>query len=232
MGDSAAPTLTVDVELSGLVPGSTHAVQILPGACGSPAPTSGIILSQIFNPPEFTLNNVTAGPDGRGSISTVLTAPSNVSGPGQFRIPSAGWYVNVSAGPNADGGATSVACGNVRFHSAAVMRDVPSNLRIRVGDTVEWNNDSSNEVHGVTFLAGQPLPVLPEWYAGTPTGDQTDFDGSTFADSAALYGADSGRNHSFTLTFTKPGTFSYVDAGDFVLGMTGTVTVRPAGGSH
>jgi plastocyanin len=39
--------------------------------------------------------------------------------------------------------------------------------------------------------------------------------------------ADSGRTTSLTLTFTKAGTFPYVDVGDFFMGMQGSVTVTP-----
>jgi len=39
--------------------------------------------------------------------------------------------------------------------------------------------------------------------------------------------ADAGRGHSLTLTFTRAGTFPYVDVGDFVLGMQGNVIVEP-----
>ena len=133
----------------------------------------GIIFSQIFVPPAFTLNNVTAGPDGTATSTTAITAPRNFNGPGQLRIPSSGWFINVAAGRTADNGATSVACGNVVFHNAAVMRYFPRNVHIHVGDTVVWTNNTSNEIHAVTFLAGKPLPKLPGWYTSSPTGNGT-----------------------------------------------------------
>jgi len=105
------------------------------------------------------------------------------------------------------------------------MRYLPPTIHVRVGDTVVWANDTTNEVHGVTFLAGQALPQIPEWYLTGPSGNPTSYDGSTFLNSSALYGADAGRNHSFAVTFTKAGTFPYVDVGDSVLGMQGTVIV-------
>ena len=60
-----------------------------------------------------------------------------------------------------------------------------------------------------------------------PTGNTTTYDGSTFFNSGQLYPADAGRGHSLTLTFTRAGTFPYVDVGDFVLGMQGNVIVEP-----
>jgi plastocyanin len=227
VGTSPNPAIAIKIKLSGLTPGSVHAVQILPGVCGAPAPTTGVLFSQIFVPPAFTLNNVTAAPNGKATSTTVITAPPLLSGPGQLRIPSAGWFINVAAGATADNGTTSVACGDIVFHNAAVMRYFPQNVRIRVGDTVIWADDTINEPHGVTFLAGQPLPQIPEWYISSPTGSGGSYDGSAFFNSGLLYPAAPGRPHSLALTFTKAGTFPYVDVGDFVLGMQGGVIVTP-----
>jgi plastocyanin len=227
IGTSPTPSIAVTVKLSGLAPGSVHAVQILPGVCGAPAPTTGMFFSQIFVPPAFTLHNVTAGPDGTATSTTVITVSPVLSGPGQLAIPSSGWFINVAAGPAADNGATSVACGNVVYHSAAVMRYFPQDIRIHVGDTVVWTNDTSNEPHAVTFLAGQPLPQLPEWFLSSPTGNGISYNGSTYFNSGELYRAAPGRPHSLTLTFTKPGSFPYVDVADFFMEMHGSVIVTP-----
>ena len=225
-GASPNPAITVRIRLSGLAPGSVHAVQILPGVCGAPAATTGLIFNQLFAPPAFTLSHVTARPDGKARSTTVLTAPPNFNGPGQLRIPSSGWFVNVAAGPAPDNAATSEACGNIVSRTATVMRYFPRHLHIRVGDTVVWANDTS-EVHGVTFLAGQPLPSIPDWYFSSPTGNEVPYDGSTYFNSGLLYAADAGRDHTLTLTFTKAGTFPYLDVADSVLGMQGNVTVTP-----
>ena len=227
IGTSPDPSIAVTVKLSGLAPGSVHAVQILLGVCGAPAPTTGIELSREFVSPTFTLNNVTAGPDGTATSTTVITQPPVLGGPGQLAIPSSGWFINVAAGLTADDGATSAACGNVVFHSAAVMRYLPQSLHIHVGDTVVWTNDTSNEPHAVTFLAGQPLPQLPDWYFSSPTGNGISYDGSSYFNSGLLYRADTGLPHSLTLTFTRPGTFPYVDVGDFFMEMQGSLIVTP-----
>ncbi|HEX6555615.1 MAG TPA: hypothetical protein VF026_22830 [Ktedonobacteraceae bacterium] len=220
VGSSPTPAIAVKIALSGLQPGSVHAVQILLGVCGAPAPTSSLFST-------FTLNTVTGGPDGRGTSTTILTQPPNGNGPAQLRIPSAGWYINVAAGSTPDNGSTSEACGNVVFHNAAVLSYLPRNVHVRVGDTVEWANDTINEIHGVTFLAGQALPLIPDWYFNGPSGNPTSYDGSSFLNSGPLYAADAGRNHSFAATFTKAGTFSYVDVQNAFLGMRGSVIVTP-----
>jgi plastocyanin len=227
-GTSSNPSITVTVRLSGLAPGSVHAVQILPGACGALAPETGFLISALFNPPAFTLNNVTAGPDGTATSTTVITVPPNLSGgPALLRIPSAGWFINVAAGAAADNDATSAACGNVSLHSASVMRYSPQDIHIHVGDTVVWTDSTSNELHGVTFLAGQPLPQIPDWYDASPTGNGISYDGSSFFNSGPLYPPDAFRTNSLTMTFTKVGTFPYVDVPDFFLGMQGSVIVTP-----
>ena len=225
-GASPNPAITVRIRLSGLAPGSVHAIQILPGVCGAPAATTGLLFNQLFAPPAFTLNHVTARPNGKARSTTVLTAPPNFNGPGQLRIPSSGWFVNVAAGPAPDNAATSDACGNIVSRTATVMRYFPHHLHIRVGDTVIWANDTS-EVHGVTFLAGQPLPSIPGWYFSSPTGNEVPYDGSTYFNSGSLYAADAGRDHTLTLTITKAGTFPYLDVADSVLGMKGNITVAP-----
>jgi plastocyanin len=236
IGPSLHPSITVTVKLSGLAPGSVHAAQILLGICGAaPAPGTGVLASQIFVPPAYTLNDLTAGPDGTATSTTVLTEPPNPNGPAQLAIPSSGWFINVAAGHAADNGATSTACGNVVYHNAAVMRYLPQHLHIRVGDTVVWTNDTSNQIHGVTFLAGQPLPLIPDWYDASPTGNGISYDGSSYFNSGPLYRADAAsaspgagsRPHSLTLTFTKTGTFPYVDVPAFFMGMQGSVIVTP-----
>jgi len=227
VGSSPTPTIAVKIALSGLRPGSVHAVQILLGVCGAPAPTTGLLFTSIFVPPTFTLNTVTAGPDGRGTSTTILTEPPNANGPGQLRIPSAGWFINVAAGPTPDNGSTSAACGNVVFHNAAVMSYLPQTVHVRAGDMVVWANDTINEIHGVTFLAGQSLPLIPDWYESGPSGNPTRYDGSSFLNSGPLYPADGGRTHSFAVTFTKTGAFAFVDVGNAVLGMQGSVIVTP-----
>ena len=228
IGTSPHPTIAVTIRLAGLTPGSVHAAQIRLGVCGAPDPqTTGIIFSKIFAPPAFTLHKLTAGPGGTATSTTIIAAPPKISGPAQLRIPSSGWFINVAAGPNPGNGATSTACGNVVFHNAAVMRYLPQNIHIHVGDTVVWTDHNSNEQHGVTFLAGHPLPQIPDWYSSPPTTNTGSYDGSSFFNSGLLTGGQAGRPCCLTLTFTKTGTFPYVDVGDFVLGMRGNVIVAP-----
>ena len=139
-----------------------------------------------------------------------------------------GWTLNTDEIHSVTFVGTCGDIGNVVFHNAAVMRDFPQTVHVRVGDTVVWENASINEISGVAFLAGQALPLLPDWYANGPSGDPTSYDGSSFLDSGPLYAPDAGRNQSFAATFTKEGTFPYVNVGHAFLGVQGTVVVTPA----
>jgi plastocyanin len=53
------------------------------------------------------------------------------------------------------------------------------------------------------------------------------YDGSTYFNSGPLYAADAGRDHALTVTFTKAGSFPYLDVANSVLRMRGNVTVTP-----
>jgi plastocyanin len=105
---------------------------------------------------------------------------------------------------------------------ATVTAFFPDTVSIHVGDTVHWKRNS-NELHTVSFLAGTPFPStlisappgLPSpliWnpVVALPTAPANgQYDGTTFANSGIL-GPDPGQFQSFALTFTKPGTYSYL----------------------
>ena len=97
----------------------------------------------------------------------------------------------------------------------------PENLRIHVGDTVLFNQNSF-EIHTVTFLAGGPMPDLlvpfPLGPSGAmmlnpmvafPTPPSSGYDGSSYANSGVM-SLDPGQPTQFSLTFTNPGTYDYV----------------------
>ncbi len=213
MVQGPAESINVKVDLTGLVPGSVYSVQILLGVCGAEAPTATFLAL-----PTFTLNSVTARPDGRASSTTIITSPPSSNAPAILRIPSAGWLISIGTGPAPN--TNPAACGNVVFHNASVTRSFPGRLHVNVGDTIVWT-DSPNGVHSVTFLAGQPLPLIPDYVFTSPTGNATTYDGSKFFDSGTLTPGD-----SFVLTLTKPGVYPYVDVLLDFLGMQGSIIVH------
>jgi len=97
----------------------------------------------------------------------------------------------------------------------------PDRLTVHVGDTVKFVQDAA-EIHTVTFLApGQDapnlessLPVLdPQVYFPVVPADDS-YDGTSYANSGIMstdpsYFLDGQPVTSFSLTFTKPGSFQY-----------------------
>lgn len=116
----------------------------------------------------------------------------------------------------------------------------PSEITIHVGDTVAWKLNSK-EIHTVTFLGSEkepdllvPVPNAPQGammfnpqvaFPVAPTDGQ--FDGSSYANSGIM-GPDEGQSTDYSLTFSKPGTYSYLCVVHGEEKMVGKVTVVDA----
>ena len=75
-------------------------------------------------------------------------------------------------------------------------------VTVAAGTTVTWTNLDSNLPHTVTFAAaGQPFPTLNPF---SPPSGGTTYDGSAVVNSGPLF-----PGQSFSLTLTKPGTYTY-----------------------
>jgi plastocyanin len=123
-----------------------------------------------------------------------------------------------------------------------IMAFFPDSIRIHVGDTVQWLQNS-NEIHTVTFLGDQPQPefVVPAVSLGLPAtpsplvvnplaSDRTPSpvslsDQTTWANSGVM-GREQGQYGSFTVTFTAEGTYEYLCLVHGTM-MSGTVQVVP-----
>jgi plastocyanin len=110
----------------------------------------------------------------------------------------------------------------------------PHTLTVAVGDTVHWVFDRQWPVHTVTFLSGaqQPLPDVEQGgksylnpQVAFPAGGPT-YDGAGFHNSGMP--PDPTKPFSYTLTFTKPGTFTYLCL--LHSGQGGTVIVKSRAG--
>jgi plastocyanin len=111
----------------------------------------------------------------------------------------------------------TVAVGGADKDSSVVSSGFfPHTLTVTVGDTVHWVFDGQWLVHTVTFLSGS-VPPLPDVEQGGksylnprvvfPAGGQT-YDGAGYHNSGLP--PDPTKPFSYTLTFTKPGTFTYL----------------------
>jgi plastocyanin len=98
---------------------------------------------------------------------------------------------------------------------------VSADTTVAVGTTITWTNDSNNVPHTVTFppAGQQPPPGPPDQVP--PSGGST-YDGSALANSGVMP-----PGKSYSLTFTKAGTYTYYCLfHDGPTGMIGTVTVK------
>jgi len=122
----------------------------------------------------------------------------------------------------------------------SLMTFFPQTVRLHVGDSITWKINS-HEIHTVTFLAGESLEDLlipaPDGMASPlqfnpmaffPTAPANgEYDGSTYVNSGIM-STDPGLVQTFSLTFTKEGSFPYVC---YIHGqmMSGTVEVVAPG---
>jgi plastocyanin len=122
--------------------------------------------------------------------------------------------------------------GETPDHGVQAQIFAPSTITINAGDTVTWTMAAAFD-HTVTFLSrAKKLPdlAIPENggkllfnpLIALPQGLAT-YAGKGVAGSGLLMG----RDKSYSLTFTKPGSYAYLCL--LHPGMTGTVIVQPAG---
>ena len=121
--------------------------------------------------------------------------------------------------------------------NAVIMQGfAPNPLIIRVGDTVTWRWSANPAPHTVTFNSGKPSPadivpgpgpgelmLGPAAFPIGPAGQVVSYDGTEQVNS----GIPTDPNGTYSLTFTRPGTFGYICT--LHPGMRGEVTVREAG---
>lgn len=136
----------------------------------------------------------------------------------QFPYTPGGTHIAAGIAPGLSGSAPAHATVN-RFLVDTNVDD--STITIPVGTTVTWTNQSNNSPHTVTFpVAGQPLPSLPGDPFTPPMGGST-YDGTQVTNSGVLM-----PGQSYSLTFTKAGTFVYYCLFHDGEGMAGTILVQ------
>lgn len=122
----------------------------------------------------------------------------------------AGIAAGLAQGPPANGTV-------MRF--VAGPSDMSGSINVSVGTTVVWTNQANNVPHNIYFPpVGQTPPPGPPFIAGSSA---TTYDGTAVANSPVLI-----PGSSYSLTFTKAGTFKYYCLFHDDEGMVGTVTVQ------
>jgi plastocyanin len=145
-----------------------------------------------------------------------------------------GAQASIALFPYADGGTTlaagiapGMATGSPSRSSVWRFLDAKnlwSSVTIPANTTITWVNQSNNEPHTVTFpVAGQPLP--PDENPGSPPSGGPAYDGSTLTNSGPFGTAIGLPTNSYSLKFTKRGTFVYYCLFHDDYGMIGTVKV-------
>jgi plastocyanin len=99
---------------------------------------------------------------------------------------------------------------------------------VPIGSTVTWINQSNNEPHTVTFpIAGKPLPKKLAGNPFSPPMGGFTYDGTKVTNSGPFGPAYLGLGTlSYSLQFTKAGTYKYYCLFHFPFGMLGTIKVK------
>ena len=200
-------SLKVDLTMRGLSPGE-HPAHVHNGQCGISSPPPGAPHDILF-----TLPNLVADSAGNATVSGTFSFPQGAPPV----IPSNIWYVNVHNSPTDQ---SVVSCGNVDAHPASALRFKPAALTIKTGDTVTWRMLDAREVHPLYFGPADQAPPNP--FADASGGNVV------ASPTARVLSGPQFAGQSFSLTFTGPGTYTYLCTLHAQAGMTGTVTVQGA----
>ena len=149
-----------------------------------------------------------------------------------------------SPGPNG----TTIYHGNIGWDNGPMsyMRFYPTDFTVHVGDKIEWTQTSNQTPHTVSLFSGQaepPMFVTQEQQGGPPKilfnpdalapAGGSSYDGTGTSNSGFMPGKQDPAPgpRTYSLTFTKPGTYEYICVLHDEMGMNGHITVLPANGS-
>lgn len=126
--------------------------------------------------------------------------------------------------------------------SITLMRFMPTDLIISVGDTVEWIRGDVETPHTITFLSGGKEPELvlvepqqrgpPKFVFNPvvlmPAGGNV-YNGTDYFNSGVIWGTmvPLPGPQNYTLTFDTPGTYKYLCIFHDYMGMKGQISVAP-----
>jgi plastocyanin len=146
-------------------------------------------------------------------MAAVVVAPRRVRPPLALRAAICGLVLTALGACGFDGPAYAPppTDGAVVVEMTSSLRFVPEEIKIKVGDTIEWRNRSL-QAHTVTT---DPVQVRQPRRIGVP-------EGATVFDSGPVWPGEVWRR-----TFTVPGTYEYTCVPHERLGMHGTIIVEP-----
>lgn len=152
-------------------------------------------------------------------LAALFTAPLATAASSTVASGSRTWFVSAGV--------------TTQSHDVEGMVFLPGKITIDAGDSIIWRAGSA-DIHTIVLpgAGGQIEPYHPGSYRPT---NNTTYDGSTFTASTVLTVLPDTAGVPFTstsykLTFTKPGTYTYVCT--VHQGMRGTVVVQPAGAAY
>jgi plastocyanin len=120
-----------------------------------------------------------------------------------------------------------------------LLRFAPETITLKTGDTVRWETRDTIDPHSVTFAGSEQVPpweiyelqpqgppkVFRNAKAAVPAGGPV-HEGTGFYGSGRLSPVGTPGPTAYSLTFTKPGTYTYWCAIHVPEGMRGTVVVQ------
>lgn len=141
--------------------------------------------------------------------------------------------------PAANGALNYAVDNGIGGNQTSVVRFLPTKLTVKAGDSVTWTQNDPHEIHTVTFYdpAGKP-PVFtdPQPQANGPPKiflRNVAPAGASTVDRVGFYNSGiMAPGQSYTLSFSKPGTYQYLCTVHAELGQLGTIVVTDAGASQ
>lgn len=161
----------------------------------------GMVGNVTVNPVGTPYPQFQAAYDGLAATSEANDLAAAQASVGTFPYTAGGLHLAAGISPGGPSAGAFTPATVLRFLDGTTFTD-PTTATVPVGSSITWTNYSSNEVHTVTFgIAGQAFPTLNPF--APPSGGST-YDGSAIVNSGVL-----APGQSFTLTFTKVGTYTY-----------------------
>jgi len=140
---------------------------------------------------------------------------------------------------SANGAANYAVNNGIGGNQTSVLRYLPTELTINAGDSVTWTVNDPHELHTVTFY--DPAGEKPSFDDAQPQADgppkifirNAAPEGGNTVDKVGFYNSGiMAPGQSYTLRFSKPGTYTYLCVIHAPAGQVGTIVVKAAGAAQ